>query len=96
MGEDYSELSAKVAVMQNDIGHIREVLTCDRQEVKRHVQEGEAVGGYRDQVLTLKLQVDNVKRGIWKVGLTSGFIGALVGSGSKDAIVMLINWFIGK
>jgi len=61
-----------------------------------HVQEGDKSGGFRDDILRLKIDVKTLKERFWQSSLIGGIIGALIGSGSKDVIAFLIKWLMGK
>jgi hypothetical protein len=61
-----------------------------------HVTEGDQKGGFRDRLLVLELTVKELKERFWQSALIGGIIGALVGTGSKDALVILVNWFMKK
>jgi len=68
-----------------------------------HVIEGDKVGGFRDRVYSVELknkelekEIASISKGRWIIGIVSGVIGGLIGSGSKDAIVMVVNYLVGK
>ena len=67
--------------------------------VSKHVNEGDKVGGYRDRLLgiegnmkSLKEEISVIKQGYWKVGLACGFLGALLGKLTPDAVEILARW----
>jgi len=61
-----------------------------------HVMEGDQKGGFRDRLLIAEFNIKDLKERFWTSALVGGVIGALVGTGSKDLLVTLINWFIKK
>lgn len=61
-----------------------------------HVIEGEKVGGARDRLLRVEIDVKNLKERFWQSSLIGAVIGTLIGSGSKEAIGMFINWLMKK
>jgi hypothetical protein len=61
-----------------------------------HVMEGDQKGGFRDRLLIAELNIKELKERFWQSALVGGIIGALVGSGSKDIIVLFVNWFMKK
>ena len=77
-------LVADIAVIKTDIKYIKD-------KVCNHVTEGEGPGGWRDRLVILEQEVRTLKSSIWKIGLTSGVIGALVGNATPE----LIKWIAG-
>lgn len=61
-----------------------------------HVMEGDKSGGFRDRLLIIERDVGELKKRFWLSSLIGGIVGALIGSGSNDAIAMLIKWIMGK
>ena len=61
-----------------------------------HVVEGDKQGGYRDRLFKVELDVKALKERFWQSALIGGVIGALIGSGSRDAITFLIRFITGK
>jgi hypothetical protein len=74
-------LVADMAVIKTDIKYIRD-------RVCSHVTEGEGPGGWRDRLVILEQEIKTLKSSIWKIGLGSGVIGALVGNATPE----LIKW----
>jgi len=74
-------LVADIAVIKTDIRYIKD-------KVCNHVTEGEGPGGWRDRLVILEQEVRTIKSSIWKIGLASGMIGALLG----DAAPEVIKW----
>lgn len=83
------QLSNDLAVIKNDLEYMR-------NRVTQHVDEGEREGGYRDQMLIMKRDIDDLKKRFWISSAVGGLIGAVVGSGSNDVIVMFIKWIVGS
>jgi hypothetical protein len=77
---------------EKDFGALWEIIKVH----SRHVAEGDQKGGFRDRLLVLELSVKELKERFWQSALIGGIIGALVGTGSKDVLVILINWFMKK
>ena len=77
---------------EGDWGKLWEIIKTH----SNHVLEGDQKGGFRDRLLVVELSVKALKERFWQSALIGGVIGALVGSGSKDVLVMLINWFMKK
>jgi len=74
-------LVADIAVIKTDIRYIKD-------KVCNHVTEGEGPGGWRDRLVILEQEVRTLKSSIWKIGLASGMIGALLGNATPE----LIKW----
>ncbi len=75
-------LVADMAVIKTDIKYIRD-------KVCNHVTEGEGPGGWRDRLVILEQEVRLLKSSIWKIGLGSGVIGALVGNAAPEVIKLV-------
>lgn len=58
----------------------------------KHIDDGEKSGGVRDRVLILERELYAIKQGYWRIGLLCGFIGALIGQITPDAIITLVSW----
>lgn len=88
----------KLAVIANELTHIRAILTEDRETTKEHIHEGEKAGGVRDQVRDLQKAVGELKRAEWSrvglAGIIGGVMGALLGAGCTDAIRAIALWLI--
>ena len=61
-----------------------------------HVLEGDKSGGFRDRLIKVEIDLKILKDKFWQSSLIGGVIGAFIGSGSKDAIGLLIKWITGK
>ena len=61
-----------------------------------HVLEGDKSGGYRDRLVKVELEISQLKKAKWFTAITGGVIGALIGSGSNEVIVVLVKWMMGK
>jgi len=72
-------LVADIAVIKTDIKYIKD-------KVCNHVTEGEGPGGWRDRLVILEQEVRALKSSIWKIGLASGMIGALLGNATPEVI----------
>ena len=77
---------------ENDWGKLWEIIKTHTV----HVIEGDKSGGFRDRLMKAEIDIKALKERFWQSSLIGGVIGALVGSGSKDVIVGLINWFLKK
>ena len=75
-------LVADMAVIKTDIKYIRD-------KVCNHVTEGEGPGGWRDRQVILEQEVRTLRSSIWKIGLGSGVIGALVGNATPEVIKLI-------
>ncbi|MDP2942466.1 MAG: hypothetical protein Q8O36_03020 [Candidatus Omnitrophota bacterium] len=75
-------LVADIAVIKTDIRYIKD-------KVCNHVTEGEGPGGWRDRLVILEQEVKVLRSGIWKIGLASGVIGALVGNATPEVIKLI-------
>jgi hypothetical protein len=75
---------------QEDWGKLWEIIKTH----STHVLEGDGKGGYRDRLMKVEFDLKALKERFWQSSLIGGVIGALVGSGSKDIIVALINWLM--
>ena len=79
-------------IHERDWGQLWEVIKAH----SLHVLEGDKLGGFRDRLMRVEIEVKELRERFWKSALIGGIIGALIGSGSKDVIVSLINWCIKK
>ena len=77
---------------EGDWGKLWEII----KTLSEHCIEGDKVGGFRDRLLQVEVSVKVLKERFWQSALIGGVIGALVGSGSKDVLVIFINWFMKK
>ena len=77
---------------ENDWGKLWEIIKTHTV----HVIEGDKSGGFRDRLMKVEIDIKALKERFWQSSLIGGVIGALVGSGSKDVIVGLVNWFLKK
>lgn len=75
----HTTLVSDIAVIKNDIKYIKD-------KVCNHVTEGEGPGGWRDRLVILEQEVKVLRSNIWKIGLSSGVIGALVGNATPEVI----------
>jgi hypothetical protein len=75
---------------EQDFGKLWEIL----KTLSDHCIEGDKVGGFRDRLLSAEISIKALKERFWQSALIGGVIGALVGSGSKDVLVIFINWFM--
>lgn len=87
--EQHIQLASDIAVIKNSIKNIEEGIT-------KHINEAESRGGYRDRLIILEQEVSVIKKMMWIRVSIAGIIGGLIGSGSADAISLLIKWMIGK
>lgn len=65
----------------------------------KHINEADSPGGIRDRVKTLEAEITALKKSIWKIGIVCGFIGALLGNLTPEAVnlfVKLIGLYVGK
>ena len=101
--EEHSAFCEKIGKLIESNSNLHESLDKFMARVEQHITEGEKPGGVRSRVSAseteialLKKEISTIKQGYWKVGLASGFVGAIIGTGSADAISSLIKWFIGR
>ena len=87
--EQHVQIASDMAVIKNDMAYVR-------NKICKHVDEGEREGGFRDRVFRLEIDVRDLKRRFWLSSLMGGIVGALIGSGSNDVILMLVKWIMGK
>ncbi len=59
--------------------------------MERRLNEEVATAKQTHDAMNKEIHV--IKMGYWKVGIGCGFVGAVIGSGCQEAIVMLIKWF---
>jgi hypothetical protein len=83
---------------EQDWGRLWEIM----KTYSRHTEDGDKPGGYRDRLLRvemdnadLKKQIASIDRGRWIIGIVGGIVGALIGSGCRDGVNLLIKWMIG-
>ena len=78
----------------SDIAVLKDNTTYIRNTVCKHIEEGERDGGYRDRLLILEQAVYSLKKAMWIRVIVAGFIGGLLGTGSSDAIRLVIKWIM--
>jgi len=89
--------STHACAKEQDWGKLWEILkTCTD-----HVVSGDSVGGFRDRLFYLETtrkdlikQISDLTKRMWFVGCVSGIMGGLIGTGSKDIILMFISWLM--
>ena len=82
-----------VCLKEKDWGQLLEVLKTH----SAHVVAGDTpTTGYRDRLLLAEVAISEMRRKIWQTSIMCGILGALIGSGAKDAIILVVNWIIGK
>ena len=79
-------LVADIAVIKTDIKYIKD-------KICNHVTGGEGPGGWRDRLVILELELKILRTSIWKIGLASGLIGALVGNATPEVIKWVARLF---
>ena len=79
-------------IHERDWGQLWEVIKTHTA----HVLEGDKSGGYRDRLVRVELDLKILKDRFWVSSLIGGIIGALIGSGSKDILMVLSKWIMGK
>ncbi len=84
-----SENISEVRAIKIDVAYIKD-------RVCKHVEDGEKEGGYRDRLIIVETTIKELRGSIWRAAGVGGVIGALLGSGSRDILVLFINWIIGK
>jgi len=82
-------LVSDIAVIKNDLTYIKD-------RICSHVEEGEKTGGFRDRLLLLEQSVSELKKAMWTRVIVAGFIGGLLGTGSSDAIGLVLKWVMGR
>jgi translation initiation factor 2 gamma subunit (eIF-2gamma) len=82
--EKHEQLAIDIATIKSNIEYIKEAIT-------KHIDVEERPGGYRNQLILLKNEVDVIKKGYWKACIISGVIGGLLGQVSPS----IFNWFAG-
>jgi hypothetical protein len=87
MGEEHL-----ACLKQEEWGKLWEIIKLH----STHVMEGDKSGGFRDRLLMVERDMVELKRRFWLSSILGGVIGALIGSGSNDVVVMLIKWIMGK
>jgi hypothetical protein len=87
MGEEHL-----ACLKQEEWGKLWEIIKLH----SAHVMEGDKSGGFRDRLLMVERDMVELKRRFWLSSILGGVIGALIGSGSNDVVVMLIKWIMGK
>lgn len=88
-----------VCLHENEWGQIHQYIKNQDErwqriegKVCRHIDEGERSGGVRDRVLVLEREIGVLKQGYWKVGLSTGFLGALLGQITPEVLTTLVKW----
>ena len=79
-------LVSDIAVIKNDLAYMRE-------KVCSHVAEGEKSGGWRDRLLICEKEIAALRTSVWKIGITSGLVGALIGNAAPEMIKLIVGLF---
>jgi hypothetical protein len=79
-------------IKEQDWGKLWQII----QEHTAHVVEGDKSGGFRDRLVRVEVDLKVLKERFWQSSLIGGVIGALIGSGSRDILVVLSKWIMGK
>lgn len=83
---DHGQMREDIVLMKNDLRYIRD-------KVCAHVTEGDREGGYRDRLLIVEREIAALRTSVWKIGITSGLIGALIGNATPEAIKIIVSLF---
>jgi hypothetical protein len=90
----HTELVSDIATIKADIAYIRQTLDKQDDRIGKHVEDGDKVGGFRDRLIILEQEIASLKKAMWvRVGV-AGAIGGLIGSGSTEAITLLVRWVL--
>lgn len=65
------------------------------EKIYKHIDEGERAGGVRERLVVLEREVKNIQDDFWKVGVSGGFIGALLGNIAPDVVSVFVKWIVG-
>jgi hypothetical protein len=84
--EYHVQLVSDIAVIKNDLKYMRD-------KVCEHVTEGEKSGGWRDRLLVVEKEVAALRTSVWKIGITSGLIGALIGNATPEMVKLIVGFF---
>jgi hypothetical protein len=89
--ESHVALATDIATIKSDIQYIR-------NEVCKHIKEGEEKGGYRDRLVVVELAVVSLTKEIaalktakWITAMVGGAIGGLIAIALPETIVMIIK-----
>jgi hypothetical protein len=63
------------------------------KEHTAHVLEGDKSGGFRDRLIKIEMDLKALKERFWQSSLIGGVIGAILGSGSREGIALIIKMF---
>jgi hypothetical protein len=92
--EYHSELVADIAVIKCSSVNTNESIARIEKVFAKHIEEADVKGGFRDRLVTLENEVKSFKQAMWLGFTGAGIIGGLIGSGSADALAMLIKWIM--
>lgn len=91
--EYHIQLVEDIAVIKNDLKYMRD-------KVCSHIEEGEKAGGFRDQVLLARVDINNlkeqisvIKKGYWKTAIVGGLVGGLMANTTPEMINFIVGWF---
>lgn len=86
--ESHEQLIVDIATIKSDISYIKD-------KVCSHISQGEEKGGFRDRLIIVEQAVAALRTSTWKVGMTAGFVGALIGNVAPEAIKVVAGWLVG-
>lgn len=86
--QDHIQSVKDVVALREDVKYIKDA-------VCKHIVDSDCKGGYRDRVSNLESLVHDLNNRYWASALIGGVIGALIGSGANEALILLIKWLIG-
>jgi len=100
--EEHKEIIKNHAKLYTSIAVIEMMLTEIKDKVISHIEDGERRGGYRDRLVTVENQNETlqkeliaIKKGIWKIGVTAGVIGGLIGHGTPELAKFILKVVLG-
>jgi len=85
--EYHTQLVSDIAVLKDNTNYIKDTI-C------KHIVDSDKSGGYRERVLILEQSVSQLKKAMWMRVIVAGFIGGLLGTGSSDAIGLVLKWIM--
>jgi hypothetical protein len=86
--DSHEQLIVDLATIKTDIAYIKD-------RVCSHIAQGEEKGGFRDRLIIAEQAIAALRTSTWKVGMTAGFMGALIGNVAPEAIKLIATWLVG-
>lgn len=78
-----------------DLGIIKNSVLKMETVFCKHIDEAERQGGQRDRLVIAEQEIAALRKSVWKIGITAGFVGALIGNVAPEVISLFVKFLIG-